>query len=122
MVSIKKILYVLFGSITLVLGVIGIFVPLLPTTPFLLLTAFFYMRSSDKLHNWLMTHKKFGPYIKGIVTDKAMSKKAKQRSLITLWMTISISIYTVPLVLAKVTLIVIASSVSLYIFQLKTSI
>ena len=59
-----KIFYTVTGTISLVLGIIGIFVPLLPTTPFLLLSAAFYFRGSPRLYRWLIQQKQLGPYIK----------------------------------------------------------
>jgi uncharacterized membrane protein YbaN (DUF454 family) len=115
-----KAIYFILGSITLLLGTIGIFLPLLPTTPFLLVTAFCYARSSDKLHKWLLSHKHFGPYIKSFLIDKTMTKKDKTRTLILLWITISISISYAPMVLVKISLFLIASLVSFYILKLNS--
>jgi uncharacterized membrane protein YbaN (DUF454 family) len=117
---IKKILFIVLGSITLVLGIVGIFLPILPTTPFLLLTAFFYLRSSEKLYTWLLTHEKYGPYIKGIIVDKAMTKQSKTKTIVTLWLTMSLSIYLVPLLTIKILLGLIGASVSYYVLQLNT--
>lgn len=55
--------FISLGTIFLIIGIIGIFLPLLPTTPFLLLTAICYERGSDKFHAWLIGHKYFGPPI-----------------------------------------------------------
>ncbi|MCB0417030.1 MAG: YbaN family protein [Bdellovibrionaceae bacterium] len=55
--------YVIAGTVFLVIGLIGIFVPLLPTTPFLLLTAFFYSKGSRRLHRWLLQHRQLGPIL-----------------------------------------------------------
>jgi uncharacterized membrane protein YbaN (DUF454 family) len=57
----KKIIYLILGHLTLLLGIIGIFLPILPTTPFLLLAAYFYSQSSPKLHTWIIGHKFLGP-------------------------------------------------------------
>ena len=59
----KKKLLILLGSLSLFLGLLGIALPLLPTTPFLLLSATCYFHGSDKLYRWLMTHPTLGPYI-----------------------------------------------------------
>lgn len=61
-----KVLYILFGTLSLALGIIGIFLPLLPTTPFLLLTAALYVRSSPRLYNRLLHHKYLGSYIRNL--------------------------------------------------------
>jgi uncharacterized membrane protein YbaN (DUF454 family) len=117
---IKKIIFVFLGSLTLLLGIVGIFLPILPTTPFLLLTAFFYLRSSERLYSWLLNHKKYGPYIEGILVDKAMTKKSKLRTVFTIWLTLSISIFLVPLLPVKILLAVIGASVSYYVIKLNT--
>lgn len=119
MKSFKSILYIIIGSTFLTFGIIGIFLPLLPTTPFLLLTAFFYMHGSEKLYKWLIEHKKYGPYIKNIIIHKAMKKKDKLHIISVIWMTMSISIYIAPLLIIKISLVFVATIVSIYIFNLK---
>lgn len=115
-----KFVYLIIGSITLALGFLGIFLPLLPTTPFLLITAFCYLRSSEKMYTWLTTHKYFGKYLKRYLIDKGMSKSDKIRTILLLWLTISFSIYIVSLLLVKLLLVVIASLVSIHIYGLNT--
>lgn len=71
----SRYLYLVFGWIFLIFGVIGLMLPLLPTTPFLLLTAFCFSRGSERLHQWLITNKTFGPPLndwneKGIIRLK----------------------------------------------------
>ena len=61
----RRIIYITLGTFFLILGAIGIFVPLLPTTPFWLLTCWFYVRSSERLYNRVMSNRYFGPHIKG---------------------------------------------------------
>ena len=65
------------GIISLTLGIIGIFLPLLPTTPFLLLSSWCFVRSSEKFHNWLYNHKHLGPIIKAWEEKGAINLKAK---------------------------------------------
>lgn len=65
------------GLLALALGVIGLFLPFLPTVPFLLLAAFFFGRSSPKLHRWLLTHPTFGPPIQNWNARGAISRRAK---------------------------------------------
>ena len=85
---IVKYLLVLLGSLSLVLGVSGIFLPVLPTTPFLLLSAALYMRSSARLYNWLLSHKHLGPYIKNFREHKAIPLKVKIVSVTMVWLTL----------------------------------
>ena len=65
------------GSLALVLGVLGIFLPLLPTVPFLLLAAFCFSKSSETVHNWLINHKTLGPPIADWQEHGAIRKPAK---------------------------------------------
>lgn len=85
----KKALFIIFGTISLSLGIIGIVVPGLPTTSFLLLTAYLYARSSDKLYNKLLNHRFLGGYIKDF--QKGMSVRAKIRAISMMWTMILIS-------------------------------
>ena len=82
------------GSIFDAIGTIGIFVPGLPTTVFMLLAAACYVRSSDKLYNWLIKNKTFGKYIKDYREGKGMPKRAKFLAL--LMMTIFVSLAVLP--------------------------
>ena len=110
------------GLISLSLGIIGIFLPLLPTTPFLLLSAFLFAKSSEKLYNWLLSHKILGSIITNFRDNKSISLKAKILSVTILWSTISISIFYFAneLVWLQLLLILIALGVSYYILSLKT--
>ncbi len=86
-----KLLFISLGSISLVLGIAGIFIPGLPTTPFLLLTAGLYARSSPKLYNKLMKHKILGEYISSY--DKGMTLKTKIYSLAMMWIMVLLSVF-----------------------------
>jgi len=87
-------LFIAFGIISFGLGVIGIFLPLLPTTPFMLLSAFLFLRSSDKLYLWLVNHRIFGKYIHDYMENRSIPKRVKWFTLILLWTTILASIST----------------------------
>jgi len=86
-----KILLIISGSVSLSLGVIGIFIPGLPTTSFLLLTAFLWARSSDKLYNKLLSNKHVGPYITNFQKNKGMTLKSKISSILMMWTMIGLS-------------------------------
>ena len=73
--------WTVFGAISLALGVIGIVVPLLPTTPFLILAAYFFSRGSRRLHGWLVNHNYFGPPIRNWREHRAVSFRAKLSAL-----------------------------------------
>ncbi|MCH7656762.1 MAG: YbaN family protein [Bacteroidetes bacterium] len=89
---IKHIL-ILLGSIFLGLGFIGIIVPGLPTTPFLLLAAGCYVRSSDRLYSWLLDNRLFGKYIHNFRETGSIPLRGKIISLIVMWIMIGLSIY-----------------------------
>src|SRR5690606_13991156 len=69
--------WILAGILATALGIIGIALPLLPTTPFLLLAAFAFARSSPQLHKWLVNHRRFGPLIRNWQRHGAISRRAK---------------------------------------------
>lgn len=88
-----KILFIILGTISLSIGIIGITVPGLPTTPFLLLTATFYCKSSKKLYNWFINHRILGKFVKEYREKKAISLKTKIYSIILMWLMITCSLY-----------------------------
>jgi len=109
------------GTLSLGLGIIGIFIPLLPTTPFLLLAAYCYFRSSKKLYNWLISNKWFGSYIRNYYEGLGIPLKIKLLSISFLWLTISFSIYfIVSNLIIRIILIVIAVGVTIHILTIKT--
>ncbi|WP_066173812.1 YbaN family protein [Bacillus marinisedimentorum] len=118
--SIKRYLFVFLGSLSLALGVLGIVLPVLPTTPLLLLAAYFYVRSSEKLYNWLINHRIFGPYIYNYIKYRAIKKKAKVSSIIFLWLTLFLSMWLVSKPFVTVILFAVGIGVSLYLLSLKT--
>lgn len=116
----KKVLKKIFGVVCVVLGGIGIFIPILPTTPFLLLAAWLFVRSSDNLYDWLMEHPVFGLYIKSYIKYKGVEKRYKILAVTMLWLTIAISIYIVDKFWLKILLTLIATFVTIHILSLKT--
>lgn len=69
--------WLIFGLISLALGAIGMFLPILPTVPFILLSAFLFSKSSERLHHWLISHPKFGPFIEDWQRNKAINRRVK---------------------------------------------
>ena len=120
MYLIKKVLYIILGSLCLVLGSVGIFLPILPTTPFLLLSSYFYVRSSEKLYNWLINHKIFGRYIYNYVTYKAVPKKAKITAILMIIITVPIAVVLIDNIYTYIIIPIIALIVCIYILKLKT--
>ena len=78
-------IFLVTGTVSLILGIIGIFVPLLPTTPFLLLTAYLYFRGSPKAYEWLIRQKHLGSYIRNYRENKIIPPRVKIYSLVLMW-------------------------------------
>ena len=91
---IKKYLFIGLGSFFVCLGFIGIIIPGIPTTVFLLLSAWFFSRSSPFLENWLINHKLFGRLIRDWNEHKSISRKSKIVAVIIIIPTFSFSIYS----------------------------
>lgn len=120
----KFIKYILafLGLISLTLGVLGIFLPLLPTTPFLLLSAALFMKSSRRLYNWLMNNKFLGKYLCDYVHNRTISVQSKIISITILWVTIlASSIFVIEKVVIKIVLLIIAVAVTLHILSFKST-
>lgn len=115
-----KILLNLIGLIAVVLGILGIFLPLLPTTPFLLLASACFMRSSPRLHRWMLNNPLFGEYLKNIQAKKGIPLKGKLVTLIVLWVSMGYSIYVVRPLMLKYLLAALGVGVSAWILQMKT--
>lgn len=116
-----KYLYVFIGSLSLALGVLGIFLPVLPTTPFLLLSATLYLRSSQRLYGWLMSHRRLGPYIRNFQEHKAIPLRVKAVSVSMVWATLLYCALCVASVWwMRVMFIAIAIGVSAHILHYKT--
>ncbi len=119
--KIKNILFIIGGHIFLVIGIAGIFLPVLPGTIFLILSAACYFRGSEKFYNWLLNHKFLGKYVKPYREGKGVPFKLKISSLGILWVGISISAYLFKeniIILIILGVILIVSTV--YLIKLKT--
>ena len=116
-----KYLLIIFGSICLALGVIGIFLPLLPTTPFLLLAAACYVRSSEKLYFWLIRQKHLGTYIRHFREHKAIPLHAKIISVSMVWITLTYcAIVLIDPIWLKALFFLLAIGVTWHILSYKT--
>ena len=120
---IVKYLLAFCGLISLLLGIIGIFIPLLPTTPFLLLSAALFMKSSRRLYNWLINNKYLGKYLTNYIYHKTISKRAKISSISLLWIAILVSaVFFIENLLIKILLLLIAIAVTWHILSFKSSV
>lgn len=117
-----KSLLAFFGVVSLALGVAGIFLPLLPTTPFLLLAAWLFVRSSPRLYDWLMSHPRLGEYIRNFREERAIPLRVKIVSVSLIWLTIGFCIVSVVAEWwwAQVALALLAAAISWHILSYDT--
>ena len=116
-----KYLFIILGSLSLALGIIGIILPILPTTPFLLLSAALYIRSSEKLYLWLINQKYLGTYIRNFREHKAIPLRAKIISITLIWITlIYCTLIVSELWWVKAAFITLAATISWHILSYKT--
>ena len=110
------------GWLSVALGVIGIFLPVLPTTPFLLLAAACFIRSSKRFYLWLVNHRQLGPWIVDYLEGQGIPLKGKVYAISLMWLSIGLSCYLVPFFWARAFMLTSAVVVSLYILKQKTRI
>lgn len=109
------------GWLSVALGVIGIFLPVLPTTPFLLLAAACFLRTSPRFYHWLISHPKLGKYLLYYLNGKGIPKKAKVYTLLLMWFSlISTAFIFVPRLTVQIILPLVGIGVSIYILRLPT--
>src|SRR4030067_976950 len=119
--GLKKALFITAGTISLGLGTVGLFLPILPTTPFLLLSAACYYKGSERMHGWLLNSKLFGSYIRNYKEGKGISQMGKILSFFLLWITISYSaFFIVNNSIVQIVLFTIAIAVTVHIIALPT--
>lgn len=119
--GLTRILLIVSGTLCLALGILGMFLPVLPTTPFLLLAAVCYARSSDRFYHWLMTNRWCGEYIRSYREGKGIPLGQKVLTILLLWLTIGYAAWFVaPLWWAKLILLGIAVGVTTHLIRIKT--
>lgn len=117
-----KIILIILGAISLGLAIAGIFLPLLPTTPLLLLTAALWIKSSDRLYNWLINHPVLGEYIRNFRQYRAIPLKVKIYSVTLVWVTIGYCIFAVvdKWWWAQLLMTLLAAAITWHILSFKT--
>lgn len=109
------------GILSLGIGIAGIFLPLIPTTPLLLLSAALFCRSSPRLYNWLLSHPKLGPYIRNFREYKAIPLRVKVLSVTLLWGTLLYcAIFVTENIWLRLMFISIAIGVTIHILSYDT--
>lgn len=108
------------GALSLSVGVVGILLPVLPTTPFLLLTAACWLRSSKRLHDWLLGHPFFGSHLRGYLQHRAVPLRTKIGALVFLWASLGLSAVLVNSLHVQIALGVVGVAVTVHLVRLKT--
>ncbi|WP_117234559.1 YbaN family protein [Vibrio maerlii] len=117
---IRRTFFNLIGGVSLLLGILGIFLPLLPTTPFVLLASACFMRGSPRFHHWLNQHPTLGPMLHNWHQNRAVTKRVKRNGLITILLSFSFSIYVAPVFWVKCMLIVLLVVLITWFIRLPT--
>ena len=117
--SAKKAILVVAGSLCLALAVLGVFLPLLPTTPFLLLASACYVRSSERLHGWLMGNRLLGGYIRNFKERRGIPLRARVTTVVLLWLPLAYSIYRLDLLWLELLLLLMGVTWSVLILRMK---
>ena len=116
-----KYLYLVSGFLLVTIGVIGIFLPLLPTTIFLILASICFLKSSPKANDWLRNHKILGGYIDNYQNKTGLTRNSKIMNIITLWVSISLSAFLLTQELyIRIILLIIAIGVTIHLMMIKT--
>ena len=118
--TVKRKLLIVAGTLSTGLGIIGIFVPILPTTPFLLLAAACYMRSSERFYRWLISNRIFGAYVRNYIEGRGMPIRIKVLTILVLWLTIGLTAtFGVQNMVIRIVLICVALGVTTHIILIK---
>lgn len=119
--GIRKAVLIFFGTLCVGLGVLGLFLPLMPTTVFLLLAAYCYSRSSETFHNWLMNNRFLGKYISSYKSGKGISVSQKISTISVLWISIGASIWMLAASFwPTLLLLAVAIGVTVHLLWIKT--
>jgi uncharacterized membrane protein YbaN (DUF454 family) len=120
--KLKRRLFVIVGTIALGIGVVGIIIPVLPTTPFLLLAAICYMRGSQRLYNALLCNRFIGSYVRNYLEGKGISLKMKMWTLSLLWIAIVFTtVLATDSLVIRIILAVVLAGVTIHILLIRTA-
>ena len=120
MKNLKKKIYICVGLLALGLGIIGVFLPVMPTVPFLLVALFCFERSSKKYHDMILNNKYFGKVLKDYYKGKGLTISVKIKAILFLSCGIGFSFYKVQHLHLRIMLVVIWLGVTIHIILLKT--
>jgi uncharacterized protein len=121
LISPKKAVLVAAGSVCLALAVLGVVLPLLPTTPFLLLASACYVRSSERLHGWLMRNRLLGPYIRNFKERRGIPLRGRIVTVVLLWLPLLYSVYRLDLLWLEALLVLMGLTWSVLILRMRAA-
>ncbi|MEL0554419.1 MULTISPECIES: DUF454 family protein [Klebsiella/Raoultella group] len=113
-----RIILIIIGWLAVALGTLGIFLPLLPTTPFILLAAWCFARSSPRFHYWLLYRSWFGGYLRHWQQYRAMPPGAKPRAIVMILLTFALSLWLVKLTWVRILLLVILTCLLIFMWRI----
>ena len=120
---IQRGIYIVLGCLSLVAAVIGAILPLVPTTVFLLMACWFFARSSERMHNWLLSNKHFGPMIKQWQDERSIDRVVKIRAIFLVVISFSLTLIFVPVPNAvRVGLVLLAIGISTFLYRLPETV
>lgn len=116
--AMKRTILIIIGWLTIVLGTLGVFLPLLPTTPFILLAAWCFSRSSPRFHHWLLHRSWFGPYLRHWQQHKAMPPGARPRAIAVIIITFALSLWLVKILWVRILLLVMLVCLLFFLWRI----
>ena len=114
----QRIILIIIGWLAIVLGTLGIVLPLLPTTPFMLLAAWCFARSSPRFHHWLLWRSWFGRYIRYWQQHRALPKGAKSRAILFILATFALSLWLVPVLWVRIMLLMMLTILLIFMARM----
>lgn len=113
-----RIILIIIGWLSVALGTLGVFLPLLPTTPFILLAAWCFARSSPRFHHWLLYRSWFGGYLRHWQQYRAMPPGAKPRAVVMILLTFAISLWLVNLTWVRIFLLIVLTCLLIFMWRI----
>ena len=113
-----RIILIIIGWLSVALGTLGVFLPLLPTTPFILLAAWCFARSSPRFHHWLLYRSWFGGYLRHWQQYRAMPPGAKPRAVMMILLTFAMSLWLVNLTWVRILLLIVLACLLIFMWRI----
>ena len=118
----KRIILISLGWLCVGLGFVGVFVPGIPTTIFLIIALWAFTKSSEKLRHWLLNHKRFGPILNNWQEHKVVPRRAKILMVVLMSVAVILFYYSLQSLILTIGLVIILSSVAIYVISLPSKI